>query len=172
MFIAALGVNDHTAYDWIIDFSATQHMMFKWKWFTIYESILPRKVYMGNDTILESIDKESIKATMQVGGRMLSTTITQILHVPKMKNRLIFVSKFISEGFTVSLTRMVVRWTMPMKLLWQKHKGKRTSIFSMSMFERFSKWQPIIALWTTKAKYMASTQATKEAIWMKNSWRN
>jgi hypothetical protein len=64
---------------------------------------------MGNDTILESIDKESIKATMQVGGRMLFTTITQILHVPKMKNRLIFVSKLISEGFTVSLTRMVVR---------------------------------------------------------------
>jgi hypothetical protein len=29
-----------------------------------------------------------------------------------------------------------------------------------------SKRQPIIALSTTKVEYMASTQATKEAIWM------
>jgi succinate dehydrogenase flavin-adding protein (antitoxin of CptAB toxin-antitoxin module) len=29
MFVAALSVNDHTMYDWIIDFgSATQHMTF------------------------------------------------------------------------------------------------------------------------------------------------
>jgi hypothetical protein len=47
MFVAALSANDHTTYDWIIDFSATQHMTFKRKWFTTYESIVPRKVYMG-----------------------------------------------------------------------------------------------------------------------------
>ncbi len=29
-----------------------------------------------------------------------------------------------------------------------------------------NKWQPIIILSTTKTKYMASAQATKEAIWM------
>jgi hypothetical protein len=29
MFIVALGANDHTVYDWIIDFGATQHMTFE-----------------------------------------------------------------------------------------------------------------------------------------------
>jgi hypothetical protein len=64
---------------------------------------------MGNDTILEAINKKSMKATMQVEGRMLLTTITQVLHVPKIKNSLIFVSKLISKGLKWSLTRMVVR---------------------------------------------------------------
>jgi hypothetical protein len=56
---------------------------------------------MGDDTVLEAIGKGSIKATMQVGGQLTHTTITQVLHVPKMKNSLISVSKFISEGFKV-----------------------------------------------------------------------
>jgi hypothetical protein len=60
---------------------------------------------MGDDTILDAIGKGNIKATMQVGGRVLFTTITQILHVPKMKNNLIFVSKLISEGFIVEFDK-------------------------------------------------------------------
>jgi hypothetical protein len=31
MFVAALSANDHTAYDWIIDFDATQHLTFEQK---------------------------------------------------------------------------------------------------------------------------------------------
>jgi hypothetical protein len=42
-------------------------MKFEQKWFTIYESIVPWKVYMGDDPILEAIGKGNIKATMQVG---------------------------------------------------------------------------------------------------------
>jgi glycine betaine/choline ABC-type transport system substrate-binding protein len=56
---------------------------------------------MGDDTILEAISKGSIKATMQVGGRMLLTTFTQVLHVPKINNSFISVKKFISEGLKV-----------------------------------------------------------------------
>jgi hypothetical protein len=41
---------------------------------------------MGDATILEAIGKGSIKATMQVGGKMLLITITQVFHVSKMKN--------------------------------------------------------------------------------------
>jgi hypothetical protein len=80
-------------------------MTFEREWFTTYESIVPRKVYMGNDTTLEAIGKGSIKATMQVGGRVLFTTITQVLHVPKMKNNLISISKFISEGLKVEFDK-------------------------------------------------------------------
>jgi hypothetical protein len=57
-------------------------MTFEREWFITYKSIVARKVYMGDDTILEAIGKGNIKATMQVGGKMLLTTITQFLHVP------------------------------------------------------------------------------------------
>jgi hypothetical protein len=40
---------------------------------------------MGTDTILEAIGKGNIKAMTQVEGELSHATITQILHVPKMK---------------------------------------------------------------------------------------
>ncbi len=42
---------------------------------------------------------------MQVGSRMLLTTITQILHVPKMKNGFIFINKLILEGLKVEFDK-------------------------------------------------------------------
>jgi hypothetical protein len=33
---------------------------------------------MGDDTVLEAIGKGNIKATMQVGGKLTHTTITQV----------------------------------------------------------------------------------------------
>jgi hypothetical protein len=59
----------------------------------------------GYDTILEAIGKGSIKARMQVGRRVLFITITQVLHVPKMKNSLISVNKLISEGLKVEFDK-------------------------------------------------------------------
>jgi hypothetical protein len=43
------------------------------------------KVLMGDETVLKSIGKGNIKATMQVEGKLSHTTITQVLHVPKIK---------------------------------------------------------------------------------------
>jgi len=83
MFIATLSANDHTTYDWIIGFGVTQHMTFEQEWFTTYECISPRRVFTGDDTILEAISKGNIKATMQMGGELSHATITQVLHVPK-----------------------------------------------------------------------------------------
>jgi hypothetical protein len=80
-------------------------MTFQQEWFITYERIPPRRMFMGDDTILEAIDKGNIKATMQVGGKLSHTTITQVLHVPKMNNNLIFVSKLISEGFKVEFDK-------------------------------------------------------------------
>jgi hypothetical protein len=105
MFIATLSVNDHTTSNWIIDSGVTQHMTFEQEWFTTYESIVPRKLYMGDDTVLEAITKRNIKATMQIKGKMLLTTITQVLHVPKMKNSLISVSKLILEGLKMEFDK-------------------------------------------------------------------
>jgi hypothetical protein len=73
MFVAALSANDHTTYDWIVDSGATQHMTFEQEcivYHTTYERISPRRVFMGDDTVLEAIGKGSIKATMQVGGQL------------------------------------------------------------------------------------------------------
>jgi hypothetical protein len=80
-------------------------MTFEREWFTTYKSIVPQKVCMGDDTILDAISKGSIKATMQARGRMLFTTITQVLHVPKLRNSLIFLSKLISEGLKVEFDK-------------------------------------------------------------------
>jgi hypothetical protein len=60
---------------------------------------------MRDHTTLEAIGKGSIKAIMQVGGRVLFTTIIQILHVPKMKNNLISISKLILEGMKVEFDK-------------------------------------------------------------------
>ncbi len=105
MFVTTLNANEHTMYDWIVDLGAMQHMTFEQEWFTTYERISPRRVFMGDDTILEAIGKGSIKATLQVGGQLTHTTITQVLHVPKMKNNLISMSKLISEGFKVEFDK-------------------------------------------------------------------
>jgi len=64
MFVAALSANDHTTYDWIVDSGATQHMTLEQEWFTTYDRISPRRVFMGNDTVLEAIGKGRIKTTM------------------------------------------------------------------------------------------------------------
>jgi len=105
MFIVTLNANDHTTYDWIVDSGVTQLMTFEQEWFTTYECISPRKVFMGDDTVLEAIGKGNIKTTMQVGGELTHTTIAQILHVPKMNNSLIFVCKLIFEGFKMEFDK-------------------------------------------------------------------
>jgi len=60
---------------------------------------------MGDAIILEAISKGNIKATMQVGGKMLIITIIQVLHVPKMKNSLISINKLILKGLKVEFNK-------------------------------------------------------------------
>jgi hypothetical protein len=47
--------------------ATSQHMTFEQKWFTMYKHISPKKVFVGDDTILKAIGKGNIKATMHVG---------------------------------------------------------------------------------------------------------
>jgi hypothetical protein len=42
---------------------------------------------------------------MQVGGRVLFTTIIQVLHVPKMKNSFISINKLISKGLKMEFDK-------------------------------------------------------------------
>ncbi len=124
---------------------------------------------MGNDTILEAIGKGNIKATMQVGGKLSHTTITQVLHVPKMKNSFISVSKLISNGFKmefdkegckVNNARGVVvakaRWDMNLYLLnvkvrknlvhivilWMKVRCFGMKDLAISTWQALRSWMP------------------------------
>jgi len=83
VFVTTFSGNDHTTYDWIVDSGPTQHMTFEQEWFTTYERISPRRVFMGDDTVLEAIGKGNIKVIMQMGGELTHTTITHVLHVQK-----------------------------------------------------------------------------------------
>jgi hypothetical protein len=88
---------------------------------------------MGDDTILEAVGKVSIKATMQIGGKMLFTTITKVFHVPKMKNNFISVNKLILEGLKVEFNKDGCKANNVHELSWRNHVRRR---FSTSMFIR------------------------------------
>jgi hypothetical protein len=60
---------------------------------------------MEDETILEAIGKGNIKATMQVGGKMLLITIIQVLKVPKMNNSFIFIIKLILKGLKMEFDK-------------------------------------------------------------------
>ncbi len=103
MFVATLSANDHTIGLSIPVQCNTWHSN---KNGLPHTSTFPQgRLFMGDDTVLEAIGKGSIKATMQVGGQLTHTTITQIFHLPKMKNNFISMSKLISEGFKVEFDK-------------------------------------------------------------------
>jgi len=67
-----------------------------------------------------------------------------------------------------SLTRMVIRLTMSMELLWWKHRGRKTYIFSMSMFDRII--QMLKNLWMKELRFGTKDSAT--STWqVLRSWR-
>ena len=101
VFMAGLSVSIHTRQDWLVDSGATQHMTFQRHWFESYEEIEPRKVFMGDDTILEAIGRGNIVTSIKVEGVLRQIKITKVLHVPKIHNNLLSVSKLISEGLKI-----------------------------------------------------------------------
>jgi hypothetical protein len=61
MFVTTLSANDYATYDWIVDSSATQHMTFEQEWFTMYEHISPRKVFMGKTPFWRPLARGTLK---------------------------------------------------------------------------------------------------------------
>jgi hypothetical protein len=82
------------------------------------------------DTILEAIGKGSIKATMQVGGKLL---LTQVLHVPNIKNSLIYVSKLISKGLKVEFDKDGCKVNnVHVILVVETHREKNLYLFNIN----------------------------------------
>jgi len=65
------------------------------------------------------------KGTMQIGYRMLLTTITQVFHVPKLKNSFNSVNKLISEGLKVEFDKDGCKVNNPWNYYGGSTKGKK-----------------------------------------------
>jgi hypothetical protein len=88
---------------------------------------------MANDTVLEAIGKGNIKATMQVGGELSHITITQVLHVPKMKNSFILVSKFISKCFKVEFDKDGCKVNNAQKVMAKAQRDKNLYLLNVKV---------------------------------------
>jgi hypothetical protein len=66
---------------------------------------------------------------MQVRGKMLLQPSHKFFIFPKWRIVSFPLANPFRRAWKWSLTRMVVRSTMSMELLWRKHEGRRTCIF-------------------------------------------
>ncbi len=87
---------------------------------------------------------------------------------PKWKTISFPLTNSFQRAWKWSLTRMVVRWIMSMELLWRKHEGRKTCIFSTSMFER--------KMWMSQSLWMNELRfGTKDSVnstwWVSKSWK-
>ena len=100
-FVVRDGSFKTAATRWIVDSGASQHMTPHKYFFDTYEPVTGRKVFMGDNGMVEAIGKGSILVETRVKGRVRSIRMHDVLHVPKMHSNLLLVSKLISRGLKV-----------------------------------------------------------------------
>ena len=93
----ALNMND----DWIVDSGATTHMSPHRGDFDTFETTLPKKVFMGDDSVLQAIGRGSILVDTKVGGCTKRIRFKDVLYVPKLQSNLLSVSKIVEGGLNV-----------------------------------------------------------------------
>jgi hypothetical protein len=81
---------------------------------------------------------------MQVGGRVLFTTITQVLHVPKMKNSFISISKLILKGLKVEFDKDGCKVNNAHgTVVAQTRKEKNLYLFNVNVRKESRMWQSL-----------------------------
>jgi hypothetical protein len=100
-FVMRDGASNIPATRWIVDSGASQHMTPHKHFFDTYEAISARKVFMGDNGMVEAVGKGSILVETCVKGRQRSIRMHDVLHVPDMHANLLSVSKLISRGLKV-----------------------------------------------------------------------
>src|SRR5450631_1333284 len=100
-FVVRDGVSKTSAIRWIVDSGASQHMTPHKHFFDTYEPVTGRKVFMGDNGMVEAVGKGSLLVETRVKGRVRSIRMHDVLHVPKMHSNLLSVSKLISKGLKV-----------------------------------------------------------------------
>jgi len=101
VFMAADGAPTTHISKWIVDSGATQHMTPHRYAFDTYESISGRKVFMGDNGMVEAVGKGSIVVESNVEGHARRIVVQDVLHVPKLHANLLSVSKLVSRGLKV-----------------------------------------------------------------------
>src|SRR5450631_1639278 len=100
-FVMRDGASNTPATRWIVDSGASQHMTPHKQFFDTYEPISGRKVFMGDNGMVEAVGKGSILVETRVKGRARSIRMHDVLHVPDLHSNLLSVSKLISRGLKV-----------------------------------------------------------------------
>ena len=100
-FVVRDGASKTSTTRWIVDSGASNHMTPHKQFFDTYESISGRKVFMGDNGIVEVLGKGSILVETRVKGRARSIRMHDVLHVPDLHSNLLSVSKLISRGLKV-----------------------------------------------------------------------
>ena len=77
----ALSMRDN----WIVDSKATTHMSPHRADFDTFESTLAKKVFMGDDSVLQAIGRGSILVDTKVGGCTKRIRFKDVLYVPKLQ---------------------------------------------------------------------------------------
>jgi hypothetical protein len=87
--------------DWIMDLGATTHMSPHRAHFDTFEAIPSRKVFMGDDSVLQAVGKGSILVDTLVEGCTKRIQFKNVLYVPKLQSNLLSVSKIVEGGLQV-----------------------------------------------------------------------
>src|SRR5579875_1494527 len=101
-FVASYGDALNMSDDWIVDSGATTYMSPQRADFDTFETTTSKKVFMGDDSILEAIGKGSILVDTKVGGCTKRIRFKDVLYVPKLQSNLLSVSKIVEGGLNVS----------------------------------------------------------------------
>ena len=106
LFVVGDGACNTSMHKWLIDSGATQHMTFHKEAFDSYESISHRKVYLGDNGVVEAIGKGSMLVETCVDNKVKRIRIHDVLYVPKLHTNLLSVSKLVARGLNVHFNTM------------------------------------------------------------------
>ena len=88
-------------FTWIVDSGATQHMTSHRDAFHTYQPIVGKKIYLGDNGMVEALGVGQILVEVQVKGLTKKIRMEEVLHVPKLHANLISVSKLSLGGLKV-----------------------------------------------------------------------
>ena len=96
-------LNDSDNNDWWIDSGASQHMTPTKTHMNNYAKFnKPLIVKLADDTILHAIGKGNIRLKIRRGENVVELLLSDVLHVPKIKNNLFSIPVVINKGASIS----------------------------------------------------------------------
>ncbi len=92
-----------TDLNWYIDSGATQHMCFQENWFVGLSKFKePEKIYFGDNRFVEAVGVGQIRAIFSVNSKAYTSTMSNVLFVPKLAKNLFSVGAVVNAKKTVT----------------------------------------------------------------------